>query len=233
MSTHTHTHTLLRHIHAHVIPTLLYPYVQRETERENICYYEVKLQKQTSRSAFLEQQENKKLQNHYSELQMSRQPSGPVEVGSPETYKIPVQKIDYISAAWGYLRVQGEQIFATMMKQSRIPKIDQKRYSYKIQSRGLRLFFFFNPTFGLRNGFLARQFTEVPDRQQKNSCFVQKGFLYKGLPFFLLKQDFLNIKTCQTLILRGNTMRKTRAVLSVICLDRICSISRLQQNPRV
>lgn len=57
---------------------------------------------------------------------MSVQPSGPVEVGSPETYKIPVQKGDYVSAAWGQLHGQGEWISATMMKQSMIPKIYQK-----------------------------------------------------------------------------------------------------------
>ena len=72
---------------------------------------------------------------------MNVQPSRPVDASPRETYKIPVQKIDYISAAWGYLCVQGEWISATVMRQSVIPKLYQQRYSYQIQSRGLRLFF--------------------------------------------------------------------------------------------
>ena len=78
---------------------------------------------------------------------MNVQPSRPVEASPRETYKIPVQKIDYIFAAWGYLCVQGEWISATVMRQSMIPKLYQQRYSYQIQSRGLRLFFF-KPTSG-------------------------------------------------------------------------------------
>lgn len=54
-------------------------------------------------------------------------------------------------------------------------------------------FFFFNRHLDWESSFLARQFTKVPDFQQKNSCFVQKGFLYKGLSFFLLKWDFFFI----------------------------------------
>lgn len=72
---------------------------------------------------------------------MSVQPIGPVEGGSPGTYKIPVQKIDYVSAAWGGVCVQGEWISATM-RQSMTPRIYHKRYSHTIQSRGLRIFFF-------------------------------------------------------------------------------------------
>lgn len=74
---------------------------------------------------------------------MNVQPSKPVEADSLETCNIPVQKTDYISAAWGYLCVRGEWISATMMRQRMIPKIYQQRCSSKIQSRGLRFFFFF------------------------------------------------------------------------------------------
>lgn len=74
---------------------------------------------------------------------MNVQPSKPVEADSLETCKIPVQKTDYISAAWGYLCVRGEWISATMMRQRMIPKIYQQRCSSKIQSRGLSFFFFF------------------------------------------------------------------------------------------
>lgn len=130
------------------------------------------------------------MQNHYSKLQMSVQPIGPVEGGSPGTYKIPVQKIDYVSAAWGGVCVQGEWISATM-RQSMTPRIYHKRYSHTIQSRGLRFFFFFNRLLDSESGsFLARQPPGRPDIQQKNSRLVQKGFLYKGSPFVLLKWDF-------------------------------------------
>ena len=140
-------------------------------------------------------------------ITVSVQHSRPVEASPRETYKIPVQKIDYIFAAWGYLCVQGEWISATVMRQSMIPKLYQQRYSYQIQSRGLRLFFLYRH---LESGFLARQFTKVPDFQQKNSCFVKKGFLYKGLPFFLLKWNFFfNIKTGQIPVLRSKTRSRT------------------------
>ena len=158
---------------------------------------------------------------------MNVQPSRPVEASPRETYKIPVQKIDYISAAWGYLCVQGEWISATVMRQSMIPKLYQQRYSYQIQSRGLRLFFFFN--WHLESGFLARQFTKVPDFQQKNSCFVKKGFLYKGLPFFLLKWKFFFLisKQVRFLSLEAKPGAGQRAMPSMTCSDRVYRINRL------
>lgn len=158
---------------------------------------------------------------------MNVQPSRPVDASPRETYKIPVQKIDYISAAWGYLCVQGEWISATVMRQSVIPKLYQQRYSYQIQSRGLRLFFFNQH---LESGFLARQFTKVPDFQQKNSCFVKKGFLYKGLPFFLLKLNFfffLISKEVRFLSLEAKSGAGQRAMPTMTCSDRVYRIDRL------
>lgn len=90
-------------IHAHA-PT--YMFISISKDREYIHYHEVKLHKQTSESTFIEQPENETLQNYYSRLQKSVQPSGPGEVSSPEAYKILVQKIDYVSAARGCLDVQ-------------------------------------------------------------------------------------------------------------------------------
>lgn len=97
-----------------------------------------------------------------------------MEVGSPETYKIPVQKIDYISAAWGYLHVQRKWISATMMRQSMIPKIYQKDILTTFDREALGIL---NQVLDLEYGFLAQQFTKVPDLQLKNGSFVQKGFL--------------------------------------------------------
>lgn len=76
-------------------------------------------------------------------------------------------------------------------------------------NQGALDFFFFNQH--LESGFLARQFTKVPDFQQKNSCFVKKGFLYKGLPFFLLKLNFFffNIKRGQIPVLRSKIRSRT------------------------
>ena len=129
-------HTCTPHTHTHLSPC-----VWRETERENVRYYEVKLQKQTSEPDFLEQQENKKLQNHYSRLQMSTQPSGSVKVGSPKTCKIPVQKRDYISAAWGYLHVQGRVDFCNYDEAKHDAKNLPKKIFLQNSIQGPQIFF--------------------------------------------------------------------------------------------
>lgn len=46
----------------------------------------------------------------------------PVEVGSPETHKIPLQKIEYISKACRDLPIQGKWISETTIRQSIILK---------------------------------------------------------------------------------------------------------------
>lgn len=139
---------------------------------------------------------------------MNVQPSRPVEASPRETYKIPVQKIDYISAAWGYLCVQGEWISATVMRQSMIPKLYQQRYSYKIQSRGLRLFFLTD----------IWRVVSWPDSSQKCQTFNKRTAVLWRKVFFIKVCHFsywngifffFNIKTGQIPVLRSKTRRRT------------------------
>lgn len=140
---------------------------------------------------------------------MNVQPSRPVEASPRETYKIPVQKIDYISAAWGYLCVQGEWISATVMRQSMIPKLYQQRYSYQIQSRGLRLFFLTD----------IWRVVSWPDSSQKCQTFNKRTAVLWRKVFFIkvchfsywngIFFFFFNIKTGQIPVLRSKTRRRT------------------------
>lgn len=137
---------------------------------------------------------------------MSIQPSKPVEVGSPETYKIPVQKTDHISAAWGYPHVQGEWISVTMMKQSMIQKIYQKRYSYKIQSRAFRFFFHL---LDLESGFWPGSSLQFQTFNKRTAVLYRKIFCINFAIFPTEIGFFKNTKTCQTFVFRGRTMSKT------------------------
>lgn len=160
---------------------------------------------------------------------MNVQPSRPVDASPRETYKIPVQKIDYISAAWGYLCVQGEWISATVMRQSVIPKLYQQRYSYQIQSRGLRLFFLTN----------IWRVVSWPDSSQKCQTFNKRTAVLWRKVFFIKVCHFsywnwifffLISKEVRFLSLEAKSGAGQRAMPTMTCSDRIYRIDRLEQS---
>lgn len=139
-----------------------------------------KTPKQTSERAFLPSRAREQPPSPYSELQTSVRPPGPAEGGSPETREIPVQKTDSVTCRLGDL-CAGRAGCLNCSKEHTPTKFSPGALaSFLI----LLLRRFLLRCLDAESGFSAQPFTQGPDFQQE-SCFVQKGILYKGVPVFL------------------------------------------------
>lgn len=145
-----------------------------------------------------------------------------------------------LSAAWGYLCTKRVDLYNTKKHDS---KNLAKKYSYKIQCRGLSFccccsfcvcFFFFNRFLDSESGFLADSSLKGQTSNKKNSCFVQKGFLYQGSLCFLLKGIYFYFhifKHVRFLSLESKQWVTQSTAPSVTSLDKVCGLGQSKQSP--
>lgn len=164
---------------------------------------------------------------------MSVQPIGPVEGRSPETYKIPVQKIDYVSAAWR-VSVYKESGFLQLGGRAWLREFITKDIPTQFNP-GALVFLFLKPTSGLRKWFLSWPASPL-EGQRTNKRIAgldRKVFFIKAHHFSTWNgiYIFLISKNVGFLSLEAKQWVRQRTMPTVICWDGVCNLGWPKQNP--